>query len=155
MSSAKEPVTRRFGNGLTVLIKEDKSHPVVSLQYWVGTGSMNEGHWQGSGLSHLLEHLVFKGTAHFSGQELARKVQERGGHWNAYTSVNRTVYYIDGPAESWQIFLNLLTGNLLLWKRARPRPLDLIRPAECGRRRWCAGKWPCMRMIPIPWPTSF
>ena len=65
MSSAKEPVTRRFGNGLTVLIKEDKSHPVVSLQYWVGTGSMNEGHWQGSGLSHLLEHLVFKGTAHF------------------------------------------------------------------------------------------
>ncbi len=95
MSSAKEPVTRRFGNGLTVLIKEDKSHPVVSLQYWVGTGSMNEGHWQGSGLSHLLEHLVFKGTAHFSGQELARKVQERGGHWNAYTSVNRTVYYIE------------------------------------------------------------
>lgn len=109
MSSAKEPVTRRFGNGLTVLIKEDKSHPVVSLQYWVGTGSMNEGHWQGSGLSHLLEHLVFKGTEHYSGQDLARKVQERGGHWNAYTSVNRTVYYIDGPAESWQIFLNLLT----------------------------------------------
>ena len=66
MSSAKEPVTRRFGNGLTVLIKEDKSHPVVSLQYWVGTGSMNEGHWQGSGLSHLLEHLVFKGTEHYS-----------------------------------------------------------------------------------------
>ena len=52
----------RFGNGLTVLIKEDKSHPVVSLQYWVGTGSMNEGHLQGSGISHLLEHLVFKGT---------------------------------------------------------------------------------------------
>ena len=103
MSSAKEPVMRRFGNGLTVLIKEDKSHPVVSLQYWVGTGSMNEGHWQGSGLSHLLEHLVFKGTAHFSGQELARKVQERGGHWNAYTSVNRTVYYIvlaDFPESS-------------------------------------------------------
>ena len=68
MSSAKEPVTRRFGNGLTVLIKEDKSHPVVSLQYWVGTGSMNEGHWQGSGLSHLLEHLVFKGTEHYSGR---------------------------------------------------------------------------------------
>lgn len=147
MSSAKEPVTRRFGNGLTVLIKEDKSHPVVSLQYWVGTGSMNEGHWQGSGLSHLLEHLVFKGTAHFSGQELARKVQERGGHWNAYTSVNRTVYYIDGPAESWQIFLNLLT-ELVFFPRSR-------KTRWSGRRRWCTGKWPCMRMIPIPWPTSF
>lgn len=109
MSSAKEPVMCRLGNGLTVLIKEDKSHPVVSLQYWVGTGSMNEGHWQASGISHLLEHLVFKGTAHFSGQELAYKVQEKGGHWNAYTSLNRTVFYIDGPAESWQIFLDLLT----------------------------------------------
>lgn len=109
MSSVKEPVMHRFGNGLTVLIKEDKSHPVVSLQYWVGTGSMNEGHLQGSGISHLLEHLVFKGTENYSGQDLARKVQERGGHWNAYTSVNRTVFYIDGPAESWQVFLNLLT----------------------------------------------
>lgn len=70
---------------------------------------MNEGHLQGSGISHLLEHLVFKGTENYSGQDLARKVQERGGHWNAYTSVNRTVFYIDGPAESWQVFLNLLT----------------------------------------------
>lgn len=131
MSSAKEPVTRRFGNGLTVLIKEDKSHPVVSLQYWVGTGSMNEGHWQGSGLSHLLEHLVFKGTEHYSGQDLARKVQERGGHWNAYTSVNRTVYYIDGPAESWQIFLNLLTE--LVFFPTFPED-DLEREKEVVRR---------------------
>lgn len=131
MSSAKEPVTRRFGNGLTVLIKEDKSHPVVSLQYWVGTGSMNEGHWQGSGLSHLLEHLVFKGTEHYSGQDLARKVQERGGHWNAYTSVNRTVYYIDGPAESWQIFLNLLTE--LVFLPTFPED-DLEREKEVVRR---------------------
>lgn len=122
---------RRFGNGLTVLIKEDKSHPVVSLQYWVGTGSMNEGHLQGSGLSHLLEHLVFKGTEHYSGQDLARKVQERGGHWNAYTSVNRTVYYIDGPAESWQIFLNLLTE--LVFSPTFPEE-DLEREKEVVRR---------------------
>lgn len=131
MSSAKEPVMRRFGNGLTVLIKEDKSHPVVSLQYWVGTGSMNEGHWQGSGLSHLLEHLVFKGTENYSGPDLARKVQERGGHWNAYTSVNRTVYYIDGPAESWQIFLNLLTE--LVFSPTFPEE-DMEREKEVVRR---------------------
>lgn len=99
----------RLGNGLTVLVKADKAHPVVSLQYWVGTGSMNEGHLAGSGISHLLEHLVFKGTKNYSGQELAQCVQERGGHWNAYTSLNRTVYYIDGPSASWQVFLDLLT----------------------------------------------
>lgn len=131
MSSAKEPVVRRFGNGLTVLIREDKSHPVVSLQYWVGTGSMNEGHLQGSGLSHLLEHLVFKGTESYSGQDLAQKVQERGGHWNAYTSVNRTVFYIDGPAESWQIFLNLLTE--LVFSPTFPEE-ELEREKEVVRR---------------------
>ncbi|MFR4222389.1 MAG: insulinase family protein [Akkermansia sp.] len=66
MSSAKEPVTRRFGNGLTVLITDtslSRSVPPVPGRH----GVMNEGHWQG-GLSHLLEHLVFKGTAHFSGR---------------------------------------------------------------------------------------
>ena len=131
MSSAKDPVVRRFGNGLTVLIREDRSHPVVSLQYWVGTGSMNEGHLQGSGLSHLLEHLVFKGTESYSGQDLARKVQERGGHWNAYTSVNRTVFYIDGPAESWQIFLNLLTE--LVFSPTFPED-ELEREKEVVRR---------------------
>ncbi len=109
MSCEKAPIVRRLGNGLTVLIKEDRAHPVVSLQYWVATGSMNEGYLEGSGISHLLEHLVFKGTKSYSCQELAQKVQELGGHWNAYTSVNRTVYYIDGPSDSWQTFLKILT----------------------------------------------
>ncbi len=87
MSCEKAPIVRRLGNGLTVLIKEDRAHPVVSLQYWVATGSMNEGYLEGSGISHLLEHLVFKGTKSYSCQELAQKVQELGGHWIAYTSV--------------------------------------------------------------------
>ncbi len=130
MSSCNAPVVHRLGNGLTVLIKEDRSHPVVSLQYWVGTGSMNEGHLQGSGISHLLEHLVFKGTKSYTCQELAQKVQERGGHWNAYTSTNRTVFYIDGPSESWQTFLNILTE--LVFKPTFPesefeREKDVVR----------------------------
>lgn len=92
---------------------------------------MNEGYLQGSGLSHLLEHLVFKGTTNYSGQDLSRKVQERGGHWNAYTSVNRTVFYIDGPAESWQIFLNLLTE--LVFSPTFPEE-ELEREKEVVRR---------------------
>lgn len=114
MTSTLAPLVHRFGNGLTVLIQEDHAYPVVSLQYWVGTGSMNEGHLMGSGISHFLEHLVFKGTENYSAQELANIVQERGGHWNAYTSTNRTVYYIDGPSESWQTFLELLTELVFL-----------------------------------------
>lgn len=96
------------GNGLSVLLRPCAAHPVVSLQIWVRTGSMQEGSHLGSGLSHLLEHMVFKGTRNHTGQQLAEQVQALGGHWNAYTSTDRTVYHIDGPAEAWETFLELL-----------------------------------------------
>ncbi len=97
------------GNGLSLLLRPSAAHPVVSLQIWVRTGSMQEGQHLGSGLSHLLEHMVFKGTRNHTGQQLAEQVQALGGHWNAYTSTDRTVYHIDGPAEAWETFLELLT----------------------------------------------
>lgn len=104
------PVTiHRYGNGLTVLVREEPKHPVASLQFWVKTGSCHEGSRLGSGLSHLLEHMVFKGTELYSSQALAQKVQQLGGMWNAYTSTNRTVYYIEGPADSADTFLDILT----------------------------------------------
>lgn len=53
--------------------------------------------------------MVFKGTKSFTGEELSQTVQAAGGQWNAYTSFDRTVYYIDGPAESAEIFLKSLT----------------------------------------------
>lgn len=109
MRNSDQPTIHRFGNGLTVLVREEDAHPVASFQFWVQTGSCHEGGRLGSGLSHLLEHMVFKGTEKFSGQELAQKVQRLGGLWNAYTSTNRTVYYIDGPAASWREFLEVLT----------------------------------------------
>lgn len=96
------------GNGLTVLVRPDSSHPVVSVQFWVRTGSTDEAPRLGSGLSHLLEHMVFKGTRKYDGQTLAETVQALGGHWNAYTSTDRTVYHIDGPAEAWASFLEVL-----------------------------------------------
>lgn len=81
---------------------------VVSCQIWLETGSQHESALAGSGISHLLEHMVFKGTDHFSGSALAQEVQAAGGQWNAYTSFDRTVYYIDGPAQSLDLFLSAL-----------------------------------------------
>jgi zinc protease len=49
-------------NGLQVIIREDRSAPVVSAQVWCRAGSIHEGNWLGAGLSHLLEHMLFKGT---------------------------------------------------------------------------------------------
>lgn len=79
-------------NGLTVLAAPRRAFPLVSVQVWVGTGSMLEGAHLGSGISHLLEHQVFKGSAEYSGGELNRRVPELGGSWNAYTTTDRTVY---------------------------------------------------------------
>ena len=86
-------------NGLTVILRQDRSVPVVSLQAWVETGSIHEGSFLGSGLSHFVEHMLFKGTEQRYSDDIAREVSSMGGQINAYTSFDRTVYYIDGPAE--------------------------------------------------------
>ena len=51
-----------LSNGLTVIVREDHSAPVASVQAWAKTGSIHEGEWLGAGLSHILEHMLFKGT---------------------------------------------------------------------------------------------
>jgi len=99
-----------LANGLTVILDPDATVPVVSAQIWVETGSIHEDRLLGSGLSHFLEHMVFKGTRDYGAEELAQAVQGAGGHWNAYTTFGRTVYYIDGPSKSLPEFLRCLTG---------------------------------------------
>ena len=97
-------------NGLTVILDPDATAPVVSAQAWVETGSIHEDQHLGAGISHFLEHMVFKGTRDYGSEELAQAVQGAGGHWNAYTTFGRTVYYIDGPSKSLPEFLKCLTG---------------------------------------------
>src|SRR5687768_2741898 len=82
-------------NGLQVIIREDKSAPVVSVQAWCRAGSIHEGSWLGAGLSHVLEHMLFKGTTNRGPGLIDQQVQDAGGYMNAYTSFDRTVYHID------------------------------------------------------------
>jgi len=105
-------------NGLTVILDSDHTAPVISTQAWVETGSIHEGKHYGAGISHLLEHMVFKGTENYDGQAISDTVQAAGGEWNAYTTFDRTVYYIDGPAESAETFLKVLTE--MVFKPAFP-----------------------------------
>ncbi|MEP4078481.1 M16 family metallopeptidase [Haloferula sp.] len=101
---------RTLPNGLTLILDPDDSAPVVSSQLWVGTGSLHEGRLLGAGVSHFLEHMVFKGGGDFGPSDLAESVQAAGGHWNAYTTFDRTVYYIDGPASGLTTFLDVLAA---------------------------------------------
>ncbi len=106
-------LTRVLPNGFTVLVEPDHSAPVTSVQVWVQSGSIHEGAQMGGGLSHLLEHMLFKGTEKRGPNEIARAVQEVGGYVNAYTSFDRTVYWIDVPANGTATAIELLADAAL------------------------------------------
>ncbi len=122
-----EPVQRwTLPNGLVGLTKADHAAGLVSAQVWIRSGSIHEGQWLGTGLSHYLEHMVFKGTARRGPMQISAEVQAAGGSINAYTTFDRTVYYIDGPAESAPLFLDVLADMVFSPK---------IDPAETARER--------------------
>lgn len=100
-------------NGLTVLLKRDTSAALASVQAWVKTGSIHENAHLGAGLSHFLEHMLFKGTERRAGREIAATVQAHGGYINAYTAFDRTVYYIDLPAEHTAVAIDILADAVL------------------------------------------
>jgi zinc protease len=87
----------RLENGLELILREDRSAPVVSAQAWCRAGSIDEGRWVGAGLSHVLEHMLFKGTHTRGSGRIDQEVQAAGGYMNAYTSFDRTVYWINVP----------------------------------------------------------
>ncbi len=88
----EKPAEYILDNGLKVILLENHKAPVVTFQVWHRVGSRNET-WRKTGLSHLLEHMMFKGTPTVSGQDFSRIVQENGGNYNAFTSSDYTAYF--------------------------------------------------------------
>jgi len=79
-------------NGLKVLLLEDHKSPAVTFQVWYRVGSRNEKDGK-SGLSHFLEHMMFKGTAKIGPEEYSRIIAKNGGRSNAFTTADVTVYF--------------------------------------------------------------
>jgi zinc protease len=100
-------------DGLTLIVQEDRSAPVASVQAWCGTGSIYEDEKLGAGLSHILEHMLFKGTKAQSSNAIAQKIQDVGGYINAYTSFDRTVFWIDVPKDGVQTALSVLSDAMM------------------------------------------
>lgn len=88
----------RLANGMRVLSRRLNHAPVVCSMVWYGVGSRNEQAGQ-TGISHFLEHMMFKGTPRFPYGELEEGVKARGGMWNAFTSYDYTAYYEVLPAR--------------------------------------------------------
>lgn len=97
----------RLSNGMTVLILPDKRFPLVSLRLYVHAGSAYETPKE-AGLSHFLEHMVFKGTEKRTKGDIAGDIEKVGGYINAATSFDYTVYVVDVPARSWSDGLDVI-----------------------------------------------
>ena len=107
------PQKHILDNGLTVLISEMPSHQVVSVYALVKAGSATEGKYLGHGISHFLEHMLFKGTHDRPVGAIAAKIQAVGGTINASTGFDHTIYTITVPADQFDVALEVLADMLM------------------------------------------
>jgi predicted Zn-dependent peptidase len=107
LSQANYPIERyTLDNGLTVILHEDHTVPVVCFWQWYKVGSRNER--QGiTGLSHFFEHMMFNGSKNVAPKEYDRQLESRGAYSNAFTSHDMTAYYEEGGKESFETMLKL------------------------------------------------
>ena len=89
-----------------MILLENHKAPVVTFQVWYRVGSRNEA-WGKTGLSHMLEHMMFKGTEKTGPEEFSRIIQQNGGNENAGTSNDFTSYFTTLSADRVQIPLEL------------------------------------------------
>ena len=98
-------------NGLKVILVETHRVPLVTFQVWYRVGSRNE-EWGKTGLCHMLEHMMFKGTEKYGPEEFSRIIQENGGNNNAFTSQDSTVYFENMSADRIQVAIDLESDRM-------------------------------------------
>ena len=126
-------VTATLPNGLRVLLLEDHRSPIVSFQVWYRVGSRNEQRGA-TGIAHLLEHMMFKGTPTYGPRQFARVVEQNGGQDNAFTSHDVTSYFVNIAADKLDLVVELEADrmqNLLL----DPKAIDSERQVVIEERR--------------------
>jgi zinc protease len=103
---------RTLPNGLTVLLREDHSSPIVAVNMWFGVGSVHETE-EMNGLAHFQEHMVFKGTRKHGVGDIGRIVKSAGGNLNAGTSYSYTMYYVVLPSAQFATALDVQADAMM------------------------------------------
>lgn len=98
-------------NGLQVVLEENHSAPVAAVQAWVRVGAADEPD-RLAGVSHFLEHMLFKGTKRRGVGQIAREIEQAGGEINAWTSFDETVYHVVVASEFLEVGLDVLADAL-------------------------------------------
>ncbi len=110
--AGEKPVMKKLSSGQTVIVKQVTNNPIVTIDTWIKTGSVNEND-SNSGVSHFLEHLFFKGTQKHPTGEFEKLLEAKGATTNAATSKDYTHYYITIPSKDFELALNLHADMLL------------------------------------------
>ena len=148
-------------NGLDVLILEDHAVPLVAVQVWYRVGSRNERPGL-TGISHFLEHLMFKGTPKYGPGMYSVLIQRYGGTNNAFTSADMTAYHAVLPASRLELALELEADrmtNLLLDPEALTSEREVVKEERRLQENTPTGPMyeelsaAAFKAHPYQWPT--
>lgn len=133
MEGLPEFIEHRLANGLCVLVGEVHSLPIVSYQVHFAAGSRYERPGI-TGITHLFEHMMFKGTQQVGPEEFSRIIQANGGTLNAFTTTDNTSYYENLPADKLELAVRL-EADRLANLRLTPETLEPEREVVRSERK--------------------
>lgn len=135
-------VSYQLDNGLTVVLSEDHTAPIVAVNLWYHVGSANERAGR-TGFAHLFEHMLFQGSENVGANEHFECVQRAGGTLNGSTWLDRTNYYETVPSNQLGLALWLEADRMgrLLPAMTQPK-LDTQRAVVKNERRWSVDNQP-------------
>jgi len=125
-AAERKVVRKTLPNGMEVAVCESHASPVVAMQAWVRAGSTTEGELSGTGVSHFIEHMIFKGTEKRKLGVFDREIRGLGGSLNALTSTDRIVLHCVLASRHWRTALDALADVI---------QNSVFDPAECEKER--------------------
>lgn len=151
--AASVPQMKVLGNGLKVIVKEDHRAPIVVSQVWYKAGSMDEFNGT-TGVAHVLEHMMFKGTKQVPSGEFSKQIAAAGGRENAFTNHDQTAYFQTLEKSKLPLALKLEADrmrNLVLSKTEFDKEIEVVR----NERRWRTDDQPHGRVEEALMATAF
>jgi zinc protease len=152
-SSARGTAERVLDNGMKIVVREDRRAPVVTSMLWYRVGSIDEGKGL-TGLSHVIEHMMFRGTRRLSDGEFSRRIAQLGGRDNAFTGRDYTAYHQQLAANQLHAAIELEAermANLVMQPELFAREMQVV----MEERRWRTDDRPRAALAEQLYATAF
>ena len=127
----------KLSNGLRIIVQEDHRSPVVVSQVWYRAGSLDEVNGK-TGVAHLLEHMMFKGTKKVKAGQFSRLIAAAGGRENAFTGADYTCYFQQLEKSQLPLSMKLEAdrmANLQLTKEEFSKEIKVVMESAAGARK--------------------